>query len=315
MSERLSQVIASAEARGLDAIALVPGPNMAYLTGLSFFLSERPIVALLAVGESLCVVLPELEAEKARSLGYRAFTYTDEEGYALAFQEACSALELADAHLGVEALRMRVLEERILARYAPQVTMVPIDEVISEWRMVKDQDELDAMQRATRVAEKAFLSWVPTLRAGLSEREAASRLIAALLSNGSDGLTFDPIIATGVRGALPHAVPGDDRLKPGDWVIVDWGARVDGYVSDLTRVLSVGQPSGPLCDVHPIVVEANAAGRAAVAPGVQAQEVDAAARRVIEAAGYGPRFFHRVGHGIGREGHEPPYIVAGTCWC
>lgn len=312
MSERLSRVIASAEARGLDAIALVPGPNMAYLTGLSFFLSERPIVALLAVGEPLCVVLPELEAEKARQLGYRTFTYTDEEGYAMAFQEACAALELADARVGVEALRMRVLEERILARYAPQIAMVPFDEAISEWRMVKDQDELAAMQRATHVAEKAFLSWAPTLRAGLSEREVASRLIAALLSSGADGLAFDPIIATGARGALPHAVPGDDRLKPGDWVIVDWGARVDGYVSDLTRVLAVGQPSGPLCDIHPIVAEANAAGRAAVVPGALAQEVDAAARRVVEAAGYGPRFFHRLGHGLGLEEHEPPYIVVGN---
>jgi len=312
MRERLSQVVAAAEARGLDAIALVPGPNMAYLTGLSFFLSERPIVALLAVGEPPCIVLPELEAGKARELGFRAFTYTDEEGYAMAFHEASAAVELAGARLGVEALRMRVLEERTLTRYAPQVEMVPVDDVISELRMIKDERELGAMRRATRVAEEAFLSWIPTLRAGMSEREAASRLIAALLNNGADGLAFDPIIATGVRSALPHAVPGDDRLQPGDWVVVDWGARVDGYVSDLTRVLVVGHPSGPLCDIHPVVVDANAAGRAAVVPGAVAQDVDAAARRVVDAAGYGPRFFHRTGHGLGLEEHEPPYIVAGN---
>ncbi len=312
MTRRLPQILAAADAAGLDAVALVPGPSMVYATGMSFFLSERPVIALLAVDDAPCIVLPELEAGKAREVGFRPFPYNDEDGYAMAFHEACAALELADARLGVEALRMRVLEARILERYAPQVDLVPVDDLIAELRMTKEPGEIESMKRAVRVAEKAFLYWLPTLRAGISEREAASRLVSALLANGADGLAFDPIVASGPRGALPHAVPGDRLFQAGDWIVVDWGARVGGYVSDLTRAVTLGSPSDTLLRIHAIVAEANAAGRAAVAPGVEACEVDAATRRVVDAAGYGPRFFHRTGHGIGLEEHEPPYLVKGS---
>lgn len=312
MDERLDRTLADAEAEGLDALALVPGPNLLYLTGMPFFLSERPIVALLPVDARPTVVLPELEAAKATAQGFRVYPYTDEEGYALAFHQACASLELANARVGVEGLRMRVLEAGILERYCPGVTLLAVDEVFARQRMTKSKDELDRMRRAARVAERAFRSWVATLRVGMTEREAAARLIAALLSSGADALAFDPIVAGGPRGALPHATPSDRLFQRGDWIVVDWGARVDGYCSDLTRALVVGQPDGELAEVHRIVVAANEAGRAAVLPGQAAERVDAAARSVIEAAGYGARFFHRTGHGLGLEEHEPPYIVAGN---
>ena len=200
----------------------------------------------------------------------------------------------------------------ILERFAPGAELVPVDDLYADLRMTKSTDELNVMRRAVRVAEEAFLAWVPMLREGISEREAASKLVGALLGSGADGLAFDPIIASGPRGALPHAVPGERLFQRGDWVVVDWGAKLAGYDSDLTRMLTVGEPTEPLLRVHRIVVEANAAGRAAVAPGIEARAVDAAARAVIEATRYGPLFFHRTGHGLGLEEHEPPYIVAGN---
>ncbi|MEJ5308798.1 MAG: Xaa-Pro peptidase family protein [Anaerolineae bacterium] len=309
---RIEQMAQLAESRGLDALALLPGPNLFYATGLSFFISERPIVALCPVDAPLAFVLPEFEASKATSAGYAVFTYTDEEGYALAFHEACASLELAEARLGVEALRMRLLEARILQRYAPGVELVPADDLFAGLRMVKSPAELDAMQGAVAVAEHAFELWLPQLRVGMTEREAAARLIAALLSNGADALAFDPIVCGGPNGAMPHAHPGNRPFQPGDWVVVDWGAVADGYDSDLTRMVVFGEPAGQLAEVHEIVRRANEAGRAAVAPGVEAQAVDAAARAVIAAAGYGAQFTHRTGHGLGLEVHEPPYIVAGN---
>lgn len=309
---RVEQMAQLAESRGLDALALMPGPNLFYATGLSFFISERPIVALCPVDAPLALVLPEFEASKAASAGYAVFTYTDEEGYALAFHEACASLELAEARLGVEALRMRLLEARILQRYAPGVELAPADDLFAELRMVKSAAELDAMQCAVAVAEHAFELWLPQLRVGMTEREAAARLIAALLANGADALAFDPIVCGGPNGAMPHAHPGNRPFQPGDWVVVDWGAVADGYVSDLTRMVVFGEPSGQLAEVHEVVLRANEAGRAAVAPGVEAQAVDAAARAVITAAGYGAQFTHRTGHGLGLEAHEPPYIVAGN---
>jgi Xaa-Pro dipeptidase len=309
---RIEQALGLAEAEGLDALALVPGPNLSYLTGLSFFLSERPVVALLPLDGKAVIVLPELEAGKAAECGFQAFPYNDEEGYALAFHEACAFLELSDARIGVEALRMRLLEARILERFAPGVDCVPVDDLYAELRMIKGVEELNAMRRAVRVAEEAFKDWLPLLRAGMTEREAASRLVGALLGGGAEALAFDPIIAAGPRGALPHAVPGERPFQAGDWIVVDWGARVDGYTSDLTRAVVVGESSGTLQHIHSIVVAANEAGRAAVGPGVLAEEVDAAARAVIDATPYGPRFFHRTGHGLGLEEHEPPYLVAGN---
>jgi len=309
---RVEQMAQLAESRGLDALALMPGPNLFYATGLSFFVSERPVVALCPVDAPLAVVLPEFEASKATSAGYEVFTYTDEEGFALAFHEACASLELADARLGVEALRMRLLEARILQRYAPGVELAPADDLFAELRMVKSTAELDAMQCAVAIAEHAFELWLPQLRVGMTEREAAARLIAALLSNGADALAFDPIVCAGPNGAMPHAHPGSRPFQPDDWVVVDWGAVADGYDSDLTRMVVFGEPAGQMAEVHEIVLRANTAGRAAVAPGVEAQAVDAAARAVITAAGYGTQFTHRTGHGLGLEAHESPYIVAGN---
>ena len=168
MDTRISQALAAAESVGLDALALVPGPNLLYLTGMSFHLSERPIVALLPVDARPSIVLPGFEAGKAA--GFDTYTYTDEDGYAFAYSQACAALELADARVGVEALGMRLLEARTIERFAPNVELVPVDGLFAELRMAKTTEELYAMRRAARVAEEAFLAWVPMLHAGTSAK-------------------------------------------------------------------------------------------------------------------------------------------------
>jgi len=308
--ELLARLLESAQAEGLDAIALVPGPNLLYLTGCGFHLSERPTVALFSVDQPPVMVLPALEVGKVPFM--ETFSYTDEEGYAIAFHEACVALELAEARIGVESLRMRLLEARILQRFASGAQLVPADDLLGRLRMAKSPAELAAMRRAIAVAETAFLGWLAELRLGMTEREAAARLVARLLTGGADAVSFDPIVVSGPNGALPHAVPGSRQLCFGDWLVVDWGAFVEGYASDLTRTVTIGPPTGPLCAIHDLVLRANEAGRAVANPGVTAEAVDAAARAVITAAGYGANFTHRTGHGLGMEVHEPPYIVGGN---
>jgi Xaa-Pro dipeptidase len=203
------------------------------------------------------------------------------------------------------------MEEQLLVQAAPGVRLASAEAVLEPLRAVKSSAELASIERAMAVAEAALRATLPSVRPAMTEREAASELTLQLLKAGSEPeLPFNPIVASGPNAALPHAVPTDRRLQAGDLLILDWGATVDGYISDLTRTFALGQVEPEWRKVHAAVAEANAAGRLAVRPGAACREVDGAARGVIEAAGYGPAFLHRTGHGIGLEAHEPPYIRA-----
>jgi Xaa-Pro dipeptidase len=144
---------------------------------------------------------------------------------------------------------------------------------------------------------------------GMTERELASELTLQLLRAGSQPeMPFSPIVASGPNSALPHATPTERALKPGDLLILDWGATADGYISDITRTFAVGEIDAELAKIHSIVQQSNASGRDAIRPDITAQDIDRVSRAVIEAAGYGQYFIHRTGHGIGLEAHEPPYL-------
>jgi Xaa-Pro dipeptidase len=167
------------------------------------------------------------------------------------------------------------------------------------------------MREAVAIAQRALQASLPTIRAGVTERELAAELTLQLLRAGSQtDMPFSPIVASGPNSANPHAIPTGRALARGDLLVLDWGATYGGYVSDLTRTLAIGEIDAELKKIYAVVAEANAAGQAAARPGLPAGDVDRAARRVIEAAGYGEFFIHRTGHGIGMEGHEAPYIYA-----
>lgn len=312
--ERLRRLQEEAARDGLDCMALVPGPNLFYLTGLSFHLSERPVVGLFPVDAPPAVVLPALEAPKLEHAAFplEVFTYTDEEGPALAFHQACAALELAEARIGAEALRMRLLEMRFLERYAPDCQLVPADEVVARLRVCKDAAELELMRRAVAVVEAALEATLDQVAVGMTEREVAGLLMVEILQAGGEGVPFEPIVVAGPNAASPHAAPSDRPLRPYETIVIDCGAAVGGYVSDLTRTVVLEGLPPEFQPVYEVVRQANEVARVKAAPGIAAQEVDRAARDVIDAAGYGEFFIHRTGHGLGLEVHEPPYIVAGN---
>jgi len=308
---RLTQRVADS---GLDVLALVPGPNLFYLTGLSFHLSERPVVALFPAHGHPAIVVPAFEAVKVDhtdvELGVHA--YTDEEGHASAFKRACESLSLNRCVIGVEPLHMRVIEVQLLERFAPQCPLVAADDVLAALRMCKDEHELALMRRAIAVTETALKTTMQQARPGMTERELAGLLMAQMLRSGGEGMAFPPIVVAGPNAASPHAVPSDRPIQSSETIVVDCGAVVGGYPADITRTFAIGELDPELSHVYEVVRAANVAGRAAAGPGVPAEGVDRAARAVIEEAGYGEYFTHRTGHGLGLEVHEPPYIVAGN---
>lgn len=308
---RLSHALANSP---YHALALNPGPSLIYLTGLHFHLSERPTVAIFRPESEVILILPELEMRKTEGLDFaiRAFAYGENPAtWPDTFQKAIQAANLETASIGVEPGRLRFLELRLMEAVAPEASFVSAEDVLNLLRLSKDESEIAAMRQAVHIAQQALLKILPRIKIGVTERQVASMLTMELLQQGSESeMPFAPIVSSGPNSANPHATPSDRVLQAGDLLVIDWGATYQGYLSDLTRTFAVGEVEQEFQDIHAIVQEANAAGRKACQPGIPASVVDQSARDVIEKAGYGAYFTHRTGHGLGLEGHEPPYIRA-----
>jgi Xaa-Pro dipeptidase len=304
------------ETNQLNALVLNPGPSLVYFTGLHFHLSERPVVCIYIPGKEPILVLPELELAKTQGLPYQIRTYPygeDPAQWAQVFRHAVQQAELDGKPIGVEPRGLRLLEFRLLINSAPEADFISAETSIAALRMRKDPSEILAMRKAVEIAQNALQALLPVVNTGVTEHELASELTLQLLRNGSDpAIPFSPIVSSGPNAANPHATPSDRQLIEGDLLVIDWGASYQGYFSDITRTFAIGQIDRQEQLIGQVVLQANAAGRAAVAPGVTAHQVDQAARAVIENAGYGSYFTHRTGHGLGMEGHEEPYIRSGS---
>lgn len=173
-------------------------------------------------------------------------------------------------------------------------------------RVAKDEEELARMRQAQRITDEAFREILNFIRPGLTEQEVAARLVYELLRRGGRRVSFDPIVAAGANGSMPHAVPGETVIQPGMFVTMDFGCVYEGYCSDMTRTVAVGQPTDEMERVYHTVLEAQRAGIAAARAGVTGSEVDRAARQAIQQAGYGSFFSHSFGHSLGLEIHESP---------
>jgi Xaa-Pro aminopeptidase len=200
-------------------------------------------------------------------------------------------------------------QRRYASEWFPDADLLPTEDVIEGWRVVKEPAEVARMEAAAAIADAALHASLALLAERPTEAAFALELDAAMRRLGSEGAAFETIVASGPNSARPHHRPGERTVVEGDLVVVDFGATVDGYRSDMTRTVCVGTPAAGQRRLYEVVGEAQAAGRAAVAPGVAARDVDAAARSVIEAAGWGERFPHGTGHGVGLDIHEAPAVA------
>ena len=312
MSSRLEKLQAALAQAELDAVVINPGPTLTYLTGLKFHLMERPVVLLVAQGKEPVIVLPELESPKVNLFPYavNAFPYGENPSeWDSVFRKAVQSLGLDGKKIGVEPRQLRLLEFRHVRAGAPEADFPDASGTLESLRLCKDLDEVESMKRAVKVAQEALEATIPFIRIGATEKDIASELTMQMLKHGSESeLPFPPIVSAGPNSANPHASPSDRKLRRGDLLVVDWGATVDGYISDLTRTFAMGEVEPEFKRIAEVALKANEAGRAAGRPDVPCANVDKAARTVIEHAGYGKFFTHRTGHGIGMEGHEEPYM-------
>ena len=291
----------------LESMAVVPGPNMAYLTGSEFHLSERPVVLFLDQDNST-FILPELESPKISNLDVESITYDDKDGPEGAFRSFASKNHFTK--LGIESRTIRHLELNLLKTTGITSEFVDAIDIFAELRMVKSSEEIECMTKAVKIAENSLESVLDKIKPGVTEKEFASELVIKLFRNGSDShLPFSPIVASGVNAANPHHFPTDKEFEEGELIIIDWGATCGGYFSDITRTFALGKNiDDKLIKAYEVVKQANKSARLVAKVGVEAGIVDKAARNVIEESGLGEYFTHRTGHGLGLEIHEEPYI-------
>ncbi len=197
------------------------------------------------------------------------------------------------------------LKDAVSAR-GLDVEFVHLDQAFENLRMVKDEEELECLTKAQAVSDEALTYIVGYMKAGMSEQEVAAELEHYMVSHGANGVSFATILASGPNGALPHARPGERKLQESDLVVIDFGALVDDYHADMTRTVSIGEPSPEQKEAYEVVREAHEKAAAAVHAGVNGASIHAISAAVIDEAGYGEYFNHGLGHGVGIEIHENP---------
>ncbi|MFI0847005.1 M24 family metallopeptidase [Mesorhizobium sp. IMUNJ 23232] len=308
IAKRLAALREKMKAVEADLVALGPGSHMQWLAGFHPHADERP--CLLLVGpEKETFLMPVLNAEGSREETAIEFhTWPDAEGPNAALAAALAAIDASAAKSVVLDETMRADFALLLLGALPGAKHSFTDDTIGALRMRKDTAEFKKLKMNAGIADRAMQKAFASIKPGMSEIQLAAAIKDHFSSEGATPQFW--IVGAGGNGAFPHHQTGSRKLQEGDAIVIDIGGRKDGFPSDITRMAVVGSPPEGYGQIHSIVEKAVQAALKAARPGVLAREVDEAARRVIEDAGYGKYFVHRTGHGMGIDGHEPPYITS-----
>jgi D-alanyl-D-alanine dipeptidase len=307
---RMTRVVNDALGVGLTGVIVAPGPDLVWLTGYRpTAITERLTLLVLSADREPALLVPALErgdaeaAEGAASLSIADWADGSDP------YEAARALMRPDGQFGVSdsAWALHLLG---LQRALPDSRYRALTECLPMMRAVKDASELARLAAAGAAADAVYEEIIRGRFAGRVETDVAADLARLLREHGHEQVDFT-VVGSGPNGANPHHEAGDRVIEPGDAVVLDFGGLMSGYGSDTTRTVSVGPPAPEVREVHEVVRRAQQAAVEAVRPGLTCQDIDRVARKVITEAGYGERFIHRTGHGIGVTTHEPPYIIEG----
>ncbi len=290
---------------GADALLVTNRKDIRYLTG---FIGDDSW-AVVPAGRGAVTVISDLRFQQQ--------IQREAPHVAVRMRRAGLSVELAQwvkragcQRIAIQRDWVTLAQHKALVKQVGAKRLKPVDDGLLQQRAVKTPDELWAIRRALKIQQEAFKRMVQWIKPGISEQAVAAYLEYQMRLLGADGCSFPSIVAVGSNAALPHAIPGARKVKRGLIVLVDWGARYKGYCGDLTRVICIGQMPKRMQRVYQVVLEAQRAAIDAIKPGVALKAIDAVARGVIEQAGYGDRFGHSLGHGLGLNVHEQPVLSA-----
>jgi Xaa-Pro aminopeptidase len=307
-SGRLALLRAVMAERGVDVALFSLGADLPYFTGYEAMPLERLTMLVVPGDGTATLVVPRLEAARVveRAGAFDVVPWEETEDPVAIVARLVGSAPVAALGDETWAVFLLGLQEALAA-----TAFLPASPITRELRMRKEPDEIHWLRTAAEGVDRVVARLGELRFAGRREREVAADIAAMTVEEGHEHSTFT-IVASGPNAASPHHETGERVIEQGDSIVLDFGGRCRGYHSDTARTLHVGEPSVPFAEAYTVLEQAQGAARAAIRPGVPAQEVDRAARAVIEDAGYGERFIHRTGHGIGLAGHEHPYLVEGN---
>lgn len=294
--------------RHIQAAYLTRPVSIGYLTGFFAEPMER-LMALVVRDDRATLIVPALEQQNAleHAKNVETMSWRDGEdayGVVAVALSGCSEIAVEKEHLSLHAAE-------VITTRAGVSELVDIGSELRRLRLIKRPEEVAKLARAAEITDAATEHVLARMHEGQTEVEVAI-MLGAQIGNLGGALSFETLVQSGPNSALPHARPSNRKLQRGDLVLLDFGAAYEGFKADTTRMAVVGEPTERQREIHRVVLEAHDAAIAAIRLGVTTGEIDAAARAVVEAAGYGPQFFHRVGHGLGLEGHEDPSLDPGS---
>jgi len=311
LPKRLAKVQTLLGQEKIDCLLLGPSANMYYFTGLRTYADERLQLVVIPSAGTPVIIIPEMYREKAESVSGNRFLVQS-------WSDAQDPVEMLKAVVVKTGFGSAAVDDSLWAGHFikildafPRCSYLPASCVVDNLRKFKDEAEVELLKKAGELADQVMEKTRAQIRPGVSEKELAL-FIENSFKQLADDISFKPIVASGPNGASPHHASGERKFECGDFVTVDCGGTFNGYCSDLTRTFCLGKAGGDMKEVYQAVSEANEKAFQTLEYGCSAEEADRAARKSIFKAGYGPYFLHRLGHGIGLEVHESPYLVEGN---
>lgn len=307
MSSRIEQLEQSMNEKGWDSLLVTDPKHVYYLTGFASDPHERFLGLLLVRGEEPTLIVPALDAEAANAASSvkNIVTHGDTDNPYSLLQRLFKG---SIGTLGIEKEQLTVARYEELSAAVSAKQYADIGPLLRSMRVNKSPEEIKRMKHAMELIEEVLRQGLKSVKSGVTEIEIVAELEYLMKKLGAQGPSFETMVLSGPKTALPHGTPGDRKIQHGDLLMFDMGVYADGYASDITRTFAVGDISPELKKIYNAVLEANLQGIQAIQPGVTLASVDKAARDAIENAGYGPYFLHRLGHGLGMDVHEYPSV-------